>query len=98
MRADKEQKVSSFSYRINRNRREDAAAGDKWRNKKKRDRFDEDLIVFITDLHTNPDGYQPDKLRRVVADIPDDARIVYLSAYENRYVMCGSSAFLFVAR
>jgi len=48
---------------------EDAAAGDKWRNKKKRDRFDEDLIVFITDLHTNPDGYQPDKLRRVVADI-----------------------------
>ena len=34
--------------------------------------------------------------RRVVADIPADARIVYLSAYEKRYTMCGSSAFLFV--
>ena len=31
--------------------------------------IDDDLVVFITDLHTNPDGYQPGKLRRVVSDI-----------------------------
>lgn len=31
--------------------------------------FDDDLVVFISDLHCNPDGYQPDKLRKVVADI-----------------------------
>jgi len=36
---------------------------------KRRKGFDEDLVVFISDLHTYPDGYQPDKLRKVVADI-----------------------------
>ena len=31
--------------------------------------IDENLVVFISDLHTNPDGYQPDKLRKVVSQI-----------------------------
>lgn len=31
--------------------------------------FDDDLVIFISDLHCNPDGYQPDKLRKVVAEI-----------------------------
>lgn len=32
-------------------------------------KFNEDLVVFISDLHTNPGGYQPDLLRRTVKDI-----------------------------
>ncbi|MBP3773890.1 MAG: metallophosphoesterase [Bacteroidaceae bacterium] len=43
-----------------------AAKGSK---RRKTGKFDEDLVVFISDLHTNPKGYSPDKLRRVLADI-----------------------------
>lgn len=32
-------------------------------------RFDDNLVVLLSDMHTNPDGYQPDKCRRVIADI-----------------------------
>jgi len=31
--------------------------------------YDDDMVVFISDLHTNPDGYQPEKLRKVISDI-----------------------------
>ena len=31
--------------------------------------FDENLVVFISDLHCNPEGYQPGKLRKVVSEI-----------------------------
>lgn len=31
--------------------------------------WDDNLVVIISDLHTHPAGYQPDKLRRVVDDI-----------------------------
>lgn len=37
--------------------------------KSKKGKFDENLVVFISDLHTNPGGYQPDRLRRTIADI-----------------------------
>ena len=37
--------------------------------KTKKGKFDENLVVFISDLHTNPGGYQPDRLRRTIADI-----------------------------
>ncbi|MCF0176629.1 MAG: metallophosphoesterase [Bacteroidales bacterium] len=42
----------------------DAAAG-----KKAKGRFDEDLVVFISDIHCNPDSYQPAYLKKVVDDI-----------------------------
>lgn len=32
-------------------------------------KFDENLVVFISDLHCNPKGYQPEKLRKVISDI-----------------------------
>lgn len=31
--------------------------------------LDDDLVVFISDLHCNPDGYQPDKLRGIISEI-----------------------------
>ena len=37
--------------------------------KRAKGRFDDNLIVFISDLHTNPDGYQPEKLCKVVSSI-----------------------------
>lgn len=37
--------------------------------KKKCGKFDEDLVVFISDLHCNPDGYQAGKLAKVVEEI-----------------------------
>ncbi len=37
--------------------------------KAKKGKFDENLVVFISDLHTNPGGYQPNRLRRTIADI-----------------------------
>ncbi len=40
------------------------AGGKGWRGK-----FDENLVCIISDLHTNPGSYQPEKLKRVVADI-----------------------------
>lgn len=36
---------------------------------RKRGKFDDDLVVLLSDMHTNPGGYQPDKCRRVIADI-----------------------------
>lgn len=45
-----------------------AAAAGKSR-KRVKGKFDDNLVVFISDLHTNPDGYQPGKLRKVVDDI-----------------------------
>lgn len=39
------------------------------RRKRKKDGFDENLVVIISDLHTNPDGYQPALLERTIADI-----------------------------
>lgn len=45
-----------------------AIAGAKGR-KRVKGKFDDNLVVFISDLHTNPDGYQPVKLRKVVDDI-----------------------------
>ena len=41
-----------------------APAAKKWKGK-----FDENLVCIISDLHTCPGSYQPDKLRRTVADI-----------------------------
>ena len=37
--------------------------------KARKGKFDENLVVFISDLHTNPSGYQPDKCRKIVQDI-----------------------------
>ena len=39
------------------------------RRKKKAGAFDDNLVVIISDLHTNPGGYQQMKLQRTVADI-----------------------------
>jgi hypothetical protein len=41
-----------------------ATARRKWRGK-----FDEDLVCIISDMHTNPGGYQPAKLVRTVDEI-----------------------------
>ena len=41
----------------------------KRRRKRKGDEFDDNLVVIISDLHTNPGGYQPAKLQRTIADI-----------------------------
>lgn len=41
----------------------------KRRRKRKGDEFDDNLVVIISDLHTNPGGYQPAKLERTIADI-----------------------------
>lgn len=35
----------------------------------KKTKFDDNTVVFISDLHTNPNGYQPERLVRVVNDI-----------------------------
>ncbi len=35
----------------------------------KKGKFDDDTVVFISDLHTNPQGYQPERLVRTVNDI-----------------------------
>ena len=32
-------------------------------------KFDDNLVVFISDLHTKPDSFQPEKLRKVISDI-----------------------------
>ena len=32
-------------------------------------KFDDNLVIFISDLHCNPDGYQPGKLSKVASDI-----------------------------
>ena len=37
--------------------------------KRVKGKFDENLVVFISDLHTNPDGYQPEKLRKTISNI-----------------------------
>lgn len=37
--------------------------------RKNRNGFDGNLVVFISDLHFDPAGYQPDKLRKVVSEI-----------------------------
>lgn len=37
--------------------------------RRKKDGFDENLVVIISDLHTNPEGYQPARLERTVRDI-----------------------------
>ena len=34
-----------------------------------RGRFDEDLVCIISDLHVNPEGYQPAKLERTIDEI-----------------------------
>ena len=39
------------------------------RRKRKKDGFDENLVVIISDLHTNPGSYQPARLERTIADI-----------------------------
>ena len=39
------------------------------RRKKKKDGFDENLVVIISDLHVNPGSYQPGRLERTVNDI-----------------------------
>ena len=39
------------------------------KEKKRSKEFDENLVVIISDLHTNPDGYQPAKLRKTISDI-----------------------------
>ncbi|MBR4755384.1 MAG: metallophosphoesterase, partial [Bacteroidales bacterium] len=39
------------------------------RKKKKAGLFDENLVAIISDLHTNPGGYQPARLERTIADI-----------------------------
>jgi len=35
----------------------------------KKDGFDENLVVFISDLHCNPDGYHPGIIRGIVSEI-----------------------------
>lgn len=47
----------------------EAIPADKARRKKKKGGTDDNLVVFISDLHIHPDGYQPEKLRRTIADI-----------------------------
>ena len=47
----------------------EAIPADKARRKKKEGGTDDNLVVFISDLHIHPDGYQPEKLRRTIADI-----------------------------
>ena len=39
------------------------------RKRKRKVGFDENLVVIISDLHVNPDGYQPARLERTIADI-----------------------------
>ncbi len=46
----------------------DLPAG-KRRRRKKTGEFDENLVVIISDLHTNPSGYQPARLERTISDI-----------------------------
>jgi hypothetical protein len=46
----------------------DLPAG-KRRRRKKTGEFDENLVVIISDLHTNPSGYQPARLERTIGDI-----------------------------
>lgn len=36
---------------------------------RRRSGIDDNLVVFISDLHLNPDGYQVERLKKVVADI-----------------------------
>lgn len=52
-------------------------AGRKWRGK-----IDEDLVCIISDMHTNPGGYQPEKLERTLDEIlrlnPRPANIIAL--------------------
>ncbi len=38
-------------------------------DKVRKNGFDDDLVVFISDLHTNPTGYQPGRLKGIVEDI-----------------------------
>lgn len=47
----------------------DASSEASCRRKKKAGLFDENLVAIISDLHTNPDGYQPARLERTIADI-----------------------------
>jgi len=37
--------------------------------KRKKGKFDEDLIVFLTDVHLNPGEYQHDRAKKIVSDI-----------------------------
>ena len=39
------------------------------RKRKSAGGFDENLVVIISDLHVNPEGYQPARLERTIADI-----------------------------
>ncbi len=39
------------------------------RRKRGKGGFDDNLVVIISDLHTNPGGYQPAKLERTISDI-----------------------------
>lgn len=51
-------------------------------------KFDENLIVFISDLHCNPGGYQPDHLRKVVN------RILNLPILPRNVIAFGDLAYL----
>lgn len=44
-------------------------AAERKRPKRRFGKFDENHVVIISDLHTNPGGYQADRLRRTIADI-----------------------------
>lgn len=51
--------------------------------------LDEDLVVFLSDLHCNPDGYQPEKIRKMVSEIlsmrPLPANVINLG--DNAWLM-----------
>lgn len=60
-----------------------------------RKKFDEELVVLISDLHSNPEGYQPGKLKIVIEQIlsmkPLPANVIalgdlaYLTGQESEY-------------
>lgn len=56
--------------------------------KAKKGRFDEDLVVFISDLHCNPDGYQADKLAAIVD------KIVSMRPLPRNVIALGDLAYL----
>lgn len=67
------------------------------KGKKSKAKFDENLVVFMSDMHTNPGSYQPDKCRKVISDIlamrPLPRNVVtfgdlaYLTGKEEEYAL-----------
>ncbi len=58
------------------------------RKKNKVGRIDEDLVILISDLHCNPEWYQPGYLKRVVSDI------VSMTPLPGNVVALGDLAFM----